>query len=133
MFRYLFARKARPLEGAPSIRRLKTYSSQTGYVYQYYFEGKRPGEHTSDIEFIFTASADRKSWRQVAVLVSGAALRGWETQHERELSATERYAIAKLALFREFDRQAVPDALFRGGIEVTAADAAAILETLGLD
>ena len=35
MFRSLFSRKDAPLAGAPAVRRLKTYSARSGYVYQY--------------------------------------------------------------------------------------------------
>ena len=63
MLRNFFTRKPVPLTGAPAVRRLKSYSAQSGYVYQYFYEGQRPfrsgGE--SGVEFVFTLSADRKS------------------------------------------------------------------------
>jgi hypothetical protein len=54
MFRRFFAPKPVPLSGAPAIRRMKTYSAQSGYVYQYFYEVQRPGT-----EFVFSVSADR--------------------------------------------------------------------------
>ena len=42
MFRSLFSRKDEPLAGAPPVRRLKTYSARSGYVYQYRYQGSRP-------------------------------------------------------------------------------------------
>src|SRR5207302_5733890 len=75
VFRNLFSRKKSPLTGAPPVRRLKTYSAQSGYVYQYYYEGHRDfrsgGE--SGTEFVFQISADRKTWDATSVLVSAAA------------------------------------------------------------
>src|SRR5438067_10287353 len=101
MFRKWFLKKEAPLTGAPSVRRLKTYSAQSGYVYRYHYEGQRPfrsgGE--SGTEFVFSISADRKTWRPTGVLLGDSAVAGWESAHARELSGTERYAVAKMALF----------------------------------
>ena len=122
-----------PLTGAPAVRRLKTYSAQSGYVYQYFYEGQRPfrsgGE--SGIEFVFTVSADRKEFHPVSVLVSESALLAWEQAHDHALSSTERYAISKMALFQAFDERAAPD-LMKQEVRVRAADVSAINETLGL-
>ena len=59
-----------PLSGAPAIRRMKTYSAQSGYVYQYFYEGQRPLRGAEGgTEFVFSVSADRKTWHPVSVLV----------------------------------------------------------------
>jgi hypothetical protein len=42
MLRNFFSKKPLPLTGAPAVRRLKSYSAQSGYVYQYFYEGQRP-------------------------------------------------------------------------------------------
>jgi hypothetical protein len=68
----------------------------------------------------------------VSILVSEEALAQWEQAHARSLAATERYAIAKLALFQAFDERATPD-LMKQDVEVRAADVTAILDTLGLE
>jgi hypothetical protein len=128
-----FFKKETPLSGAPAVRRMKTYSAQSGYVYQYCYEGQRPlpraGE--SGIEFVFALSSDRKTWSNTRVLVPDQALSNWEIAHERGLSATERYAIAKLALFQAFDERETP-ALVKADILVRSADVEAIIDTLGL-
>ena len=133
MFKKFFSRKETALTGAPPVRRLKTYSAQSGYVYQYYYEGYRPfppsGE--SGTEFVFTISADRKSWRPSSVLVGDAVVAAWEAGHARELSTTERYAIAKMALFQAFDERPSP-ALMKEDVRVRLADVDAIVETLEL-
>ena len=54
MLRDFFTKKAVPLSGAPPIRRLKTYSAQSGYVYQYFYEGQRPLRGEAGTEFVFT-------------------------------------------------------------------------------
>ena len=112
---------------------MKTYSAQSGYVYQYFYEGQRrtgSGEG-AETEFVFSISADRKNWSQAAVVVGDAALRAWEESNDRQLSATERYAIAKVALFQAFDERATP-AEMSGEIRVRAADVDGIVESLDL-
>ena len=133
MFRGLFRKKAVPLTGAPTVRRLKTYSAQSGYVYQYYYEGHRESRPSGEsaTEFVFTVSADRKNWHPASVLVHEEAVQVWEAAHERQLSSTERYAVAKMALFQAFDERAEPS-LMKGDVRVRAADIEAIVETLEL-
>lgn len=133
MLRNFFAKKPLPLTGAPTVRRLKSYSAQSGYVYQYFYEGQRPFRSSgeSGTEFVFTMSADRKTWHPVSVLVAEEALQGWEKSHDHPLSAPERYAVSKLALFQAFDERATPD-LMKQEVRVRAADVEAIIETLGL-
>ena len=118
---------------APTVRRAKIYSSQSGYVYEYYYEGHRDfrsgGERGT--EFVFSLSADRKNWQPTSVLVSDEAVRDWETSNARQLSSTERYAIAKIALFQAFDERPEP-ARMRDEVRVRNADIQAIVETLGL-
>jgi hypothetical protein len=133
VFRSLFKKKTQPLTGTPGVRRLKTYSAQSGYVYQYYYEGHRDFRSSgeSGIEFVFSISADRKNWTPTSVLVSDEAVRDWEASHSRQLSSTERYAIAKIALFQAFDERSTP-ALMNDEVRVRNADIDGIIETLGL-
>jgi len=128
----LFQKKPVPLTGAPPVRRVKTYSAQTGYVYQYYYEGHRPlhADGKSGTEFVFEVSGDRKDWSAVSVVVSEDAIGAWEKAQARRLSATERYAVAKMALFQAFDER--EPANLRGPVEVRETDLAGILETLDL-
>jgi hypothetical protein len=131
MLRNLFGKKTVPLTGAPAVRRLKSYSAQSGYVYQYFYEGHRPfrGGGESGVEYVFTESADRKTYHPVSVMVMEVALAAWEQGHGRALSSTERYAIAKMALFQAFDERGTPD-LMKQDIRVRAADVEAITATL---
>jgi len=113
--------------GAP--RRLKTHSAQTGYVYEYYFVGKRrtlPGEAVG-IEFIFDVSSDRKTKYAVSVFVTDDALSEWASAHGRVLSDPETYAAAKMRLLQGFDQ--IKDMLHEG--RRLTLDARGIGELLG--
>jgi hypothetical protein len=130
MFRRFFGKKPVPLTGAPAVRRQKSYSAQSGYVYQYFYEGMRPSG--SGAEFVFTFSADRKTSHPASVVVSDEALDAWQQAHARALLPNERYAIAKMALFQAFDERETPE-LMNQGVHVRPADVAAILDALGLE
>jgi hypothetical protein len=133
VFKHFFSKKSVPLSGAPAVRRLKTYSAQSGYVYQYYYEGQRTYQRAADsgTEFVFTISADRKNWHAASVLVESDGVAGWQREHARELSSTEQYAVCKIALFQAFDERATPD-LMRSEIRVRRADLEGIIESLDL-
>lgn len=109
-----------PPTGAPAVRRLKSYSAASGHVYQYFYEGHR------GTEYVFHVSGDRRTYFSVAVLLSDAALEA----SPRGLSSTERYAVAKMALFQAFDERPGP-AEMRQPVQVRPADLAAIAERLG--
>lgn len=132
--RNLRAKTLPPLAGAPPVRRHKTYSARSGYVYQYVYEGYRAAQRGPEpgTQFIFQVSWDRKTFLPVSVLLGAAALESWEGTRGRRLNSTERYAIAKMALFQAFDEREKPQQM-RQEVLVRAADVAAILETLGID
>jgi hypothetical protein len=91
-----------------TIRRLKTYTGSQGYVYQYYFVGKRPapasGAHKSDAtEYIFDVTSDRKLIYAVSIFLSREVVAAWAESHGRPLADSEQYAAVKMRLFRAFD------------------------------
>ena len=89
-----------------SVRRIKTYSAGTGYVYQYYFEERRSPHRRDNCEgseFIFMVSRDRKNAYPVPVFLRYDALGAWAGGHGRELTGSEQYAAVKMRLFRFFD------------------------------
>jgi hypothetical protein len=90
-----------------TVRRLKTYAGAQGYVYQYYFVGKRPAlpddPDAPATEFIFDVTSDRKLTYSVSVFLPDAARAAWSQAHGRPLSDAEQYAGVKLRLFRAFD------------------------------
>ena len=132
MFDWL-RKKEQPLTGAPAVRRQKTHSAESGYVYQYFYEGQRPAHRdgSAGIQFVFNVSADRKSSFPVSVFVPDEALQSWQKGHGRPLGATERYAVAKMALFEAFDRRPAPAAMSEE-VRVQAADVESILATLDI-
>jgi hypothetical protein len=127
-----FGKKDVPLTGAPAVRRQKTYSAQSGYVYQYFYEGQRPSSPDPGTEYVFDVSADRKTSAPVSVIVSTEALESWQSETGRTLSNAERYAIAKIALFQAFDERATPEQMGTA-VHVTPAAVRSILETLNID
>jgi hypothetical protein len=90
-----------------TVRRLKTYTGAQGYVYQYYFVGKRAAlandPETPATEFVFDVTSDRKLTYAVSVFLPEAAVSAWDKTHGRSLNDAEQYAAAKLRLFRAFD------------------------------
>lgn len=87
-----------------TVRRLKTYTGSQGYVYQYYFVGKRPAADVSAAtEYVFDVSSDRKTTYAVSVILQGAVVAAWAQAHGRPLADSEQYAAVKMRLFRAFD------------------------------
>ena len=86
-----------------TIRRLKTYTSSQGYVYQYYFVGKRPSPASAANEYIFDVTSDRKLTYAVSIFLSQQVVAAWAEFHGRPLSDSEQYAAVKMRLFRAFD------------------------------
>ena len=115
----------------PAVRRLKTYAGAQGYVYQYYFVGKRAAlandAAAPAVEFIFDVTSDRKLTYAVSVFLPEAAVAAWVSAHGRGLSDPEQYAAAKLRLFRAFDE--LEDVKAQGRRLVI--DAAGLEEALG--
>lgn len=134
MFKRFFLRKPAPLSGAAATPRLKTYTAESGYVCHYFYQGNRPSRVSADAgtEFVFQVSQDRRSWRPLTVFVPDAALNEWQQARAHELSAIERYALGKMALFLAFDRASAPSRL-RDLVRVDAADVAGLLEKLDVE
>ena len=127
--RRLRRREELPLTGAPAVRRIKTYSAASGYVYQYFYEGRRPAGR--GMEYVFQVSADRRAYSSVAVTLDDEVLAAWQVAEARELSSSERYGVAKMALFQAFDERPEP-ARMREPIPVGLDDLARIADQLGL-
>jgi hypothetical protein len=90
-----------------TLRRMKTYTGQSGYVYQYYFVGKRAAlpdaPEAPATEYIFDVTPDRKTMFAVSVFVRGDALRTWAAKHGRNLTDAEQYAAVKMRLLQGLD------------------------------
>jgi hypothetical protein len=132
VFERIFRRKRTPLTGAAPVRRLKTYSAHSGFVYQYYYLGHRATrEDGGGTEFCFDVSPDRKTSIEVAVILSDAAVRAWEEAHGRALVASEHYAVAKMSLFQAFDER--PPQRMGERVHVRPSDLEDIIARLGLE
>jgi hypothetical protein len=87
--------------------RQKTYTGAQGYVYQYYFVGKRqalPDDPEGPaLEFIFDVTSDRKLTYAISVFLPDGPLAAWSQTHGRPLNDAEQYAAVKMRLFRAFD------------------------------
>jgi hypothetical protein len=119
-----------------TIRRLKTYTGGQGYVYQYYFVGKRPAlpedPAAPATEFIFDVTSDRKLTYAVSVFLSAEAVTAWSATHHRSLSDAEQYAAAKIRLFRAFDD--LEDVKAKGRrLQIDSALLEEALTTLGVE
>ncbi len=90
-----------------TLRRMKTYTGGQGYVYQYYFVGKRTALANSPEapagEYIFDVTSDRKTTFAVSVFIPDEVLREWSARHGRALSEAEEYGAVKMRLFQGFD------------------------------
>jgi hypothetical protein len=90
-----------------TLRRLKTYTGAQGYVYQYYFVGKRAAlpddPEAPAAEFVFDVTSDRKLTYSISIFLPQRPLTAWAEAHGRVLNDAEQYAAVKLRLFRAFD------------------------------
>jgi hypothetical protein len=86
---------------------MKTYTGGQGYVYQYYFVGKRmalaDAPEAPASEYIFDVTSDRKTTFAVSVFLQDQVLRGWAAKHGRALNEAEQYGAVKMRLFQAFD------------------------------
>lgn len=119
-----------------TVRRLKTYAGAQGYVYQYYFVGKRAAlpdaPEAPATEFIFDVTSDRKLTYSVSVFLAQASVKVWAEAHGRELNDAEQYAAVKLRLFRAFDELTNVQAQGRR-LNVDTALLEEALSSLGVD
>ena len=101
-----------PLFGRPKVRREKSYSADSGYVYQYFHEGYRETTYEGELgaEYIFDVSADRKARFRTAVFLGSRVVEQWQAENNRELNMTERYALVKMTLFEALDERAGAEA-----------------------
>jgi hypothetical protein len=119
-----------------TLRRRKTYAGTPGYVYQYYFVGKRAAladdPESPATEFVFDVTSDRKMTYAVSVFVPEKSVTQWGSSHGRALTDSEQYAAAKLRLFRGFDE--LDDVMAEGRrLVVDAGMLEEALASLGVD
>ena len=107
-----------------TLRRVKTYTGGQGYVYQYYFVGKRMALANAPefpaSEYIFDVTSDRKTTYAVSVFLPDESLRDWAARHGRALTDAEQYGAVKMRLFQAFDE--IEDMLAKGRRLVVSAE-----------
>lgn len=116
------------LTGVPGRLRLKTYSSESGLVYQYLYRGQHGEEEA--ITFVFSVTVNRKNWTPISVVLERQTIEKWQRSDGRQLRSADLYAIAKMSLFESFDRSA--GAHSPALIRASADDISRHLDTLGL-
>lgn len=119
-----------------TVRRLKTYTAETGYVYEYYFVGKRPALDDDPLapatEYVFDISPDRKTTCAVSVFLPPQVVEVFAKSHGRTLSEPEQYAAAKLRLLQALDEISDMPGLGRR-LTLDIETLAALLATVGID
>jgi hypothetical protein len=115
------------------VRRIKTYSAESGRVYQYQFHGieQRERDGVVSAEYTYYATEDRTTMHAVRVIVMRDALKRWSEANGRALTGTEEYAVAKMRLFLAFDED---EDVLEGKRELVVDDAnvGELLEKLNL-
>jgi hypothetical protein len=123
-------------EDAMTVRRMKTYTGEAGYVYQYYFVGQREAladaPEAPATEYIFDVTPDRKTLFAISVFVRREALAAWAAGHGRPLTDSEQYAAAKRRLFQGLDQFADLRQASRR-LPVDAANVEELLAGLGVE
>jgi hypothetical protein len=120
----------------PPLRRLKTYTGAQGYVYQYYYVGKRAAlpddSEAPATEFIFDVTSDRKLTYAVSIFLPDSARDVWTRTHSRPLNDAEQYGAVKLRLFHAFDE--IEDMKIAGRrLTIDTASLEEALTTLGVE
>lgn len=118
------------------VSQLKTYTAQTGYVYQYYLVGVRPAladdPEAPSTEYIFDVTADRKTTFAVSIFLQPQAVTAWSSSRGRELSEPEQYAAAKLRLLQAFDE--IADMLREGRrLRLDVELLTSLLDSIGIE
>ncbi len=119
-----------------TVRRLKTYTAETGYVYEYYFVGKRSAladdPFAPATEYVFDISSDRKTTCAVSVFLSPQVVESFAVSRGRTLSEPEQFAAVKLRLLQALDE--ISDMLHNGRrLTVDAEALPALLALVGIE
>jgi hypothetical protein len=91
------------LKGAPVHARMKTYSAETGYVYQYVYRGYRPMREGGGVEHVFEATRGRGQQFRIIVHLLDPEVAQCARAVGRDLIGGERYALVKMSLFTALD------------------------------
>jgi hypothetical protein len=98
-------------------------------VYRYFYQGHRRTRAAA--EHVFQVSTGGRDYVPVSVFLPEPVIQAFERAHGRALTATERYAAIKLALFQAFDERPGPEALGLA-VRVSPEDLESFAVRLGL-
>jgi hypothetical protein len=117
-----------------TVRRIKSYSAATGFVYQYQFQDVHPANRgpAAGNEYVYYVSANRKTMFPVRIFVRREAVEQWKKETGRELTGTEEYAAAKMRLFQALDDAEEGFAKSRPDLNVDESNLTELLERLDL-
>jgi hypothetical protein len=118
------------LKGAPVHARMKTYSADTGYVYQYVYRGYRPMTEGGGMEHVFEASRGGGQRFHVRIHLLDPEVEQCIRALGRELIGAERYALVKMSLFAALD-EFTDLAQFETPLAPNAGELEGHLRTLG--
>lgn len=114
----------RQTHSPPALPRLKTYSAESGYAFEYVFDTE-----TAPGDYRYRVSWDRKNFVAIAVRID---LRLLDDAAARTLSTVERFAVSKMLLRQAFDECVSPENLTATPILPSRDDLTRILEVLDL-
>lgn len=119
-----------------TLRRMKTYTGGQGYVYQYYFVGKRAAitdrSGSPTTEYVFDVTSDRKTTFAVSVFLMEDAATQWAVKHQLALTDAEQYGAVKMRLFQAFDE--IENMMVDGRrLMINVRDLEELLNRLGVD
>jgi hypothetical protein len=81
-------------------------------VYQYELSSFRQNRgRDGTYEYVFLVNGGRGRLQPVSILLKTSVIQEWQIQLGRESNASERYAIAKIALKRHLDETETPGAI----------------------
>jgi hypothetical protein len=119
-----------------TVRRLKTYGAETGYVYEYYFVGRREalaGDPEAPAnEYVFDVTVAGGAVFAISVFLRADALAAWASSHGRALTEAEQYAAAKVRLLQDLDEIETPANRARRAT-ITPENVEELLAGLGLE
>ena len=81
-------------------------------------------------DYTFEVTTGHEAPARVSVILRSSVLEEWVHQHGRELTASERYAIAKISLKRQLDESETPESVSTA-VEPRVADVDSIASFLG--
>ena len=84
--------EAPDLRGRPRIHREKAYAADSGYVYQYTYEGYRQAvrDGLDGREHVFRCTSDRRAHFLITVFAPDQSFASWQRDTDRELNDVER-------------------------------------------